>query len=114
MPTQSRCVDLEKAAMVEAETLAPLPAEPIAATFAAVGYGEELHEPGDDAADTFLLSVAGRYLDEGCQISDVPAQEGLSRTTVGRAFNRLVRAGKLRREGKGRATRYYLREMVSA
>lgn len=113
VPKQSRFVDLQKAATVEAETLKPLPVEPLAATVAAVGTGEEPHEPGDDAADVYLLSVAARYMDEGFQISDVPAQEGMSRSTTGRAFNRLVRTKKLRREGKGRATRYFLlRELV--
>lgn len=115
VPKQSRFVDLEKAATVEAENLASLPVEPIADTFAAVGYGEEPSEPGDAAADTFILEFAARHAEDGFQISDVPAQEGLSRSTIGRAFGRLVRREKLRREGKGRATRYYpARELVSS
>lgn len=111
--TRSRFQELEDQMNAEAAGMQPMPAVSIQSTIG--GDIEEIGEPGDDAVEAHILAIAANAGARGFQISDVPTGPGMSRSSIGRAFPRMVRQSKLRVEGRARSTRYYtVSEMASA
>lgn len=83
-------------------------------TGAPIISGDEPEQPGDPAKRKAVMDALLAAGDEGMARAKLDKMLGTSQSTTKRVLGQLVKAGKIRREGEGRASRYKLRDGVVA